>query len=128
MAGRAKRMQSSELERARERFQAWRRERHRGERIPEDLWQIALKLVPEHGISRVVQVLRLDYYALKKRLPATSQPSDAPAFVELPTPPPTAGEECVMELEDGYRKLRISLKGYSLPDLADLSRSFWDGT
>jgi len=34
--------------------------------------------------------------------------------------------ECTLELEDaGGAKLRVHLKGFETPDLAALSRSFW---
>jgi hypothetical protein len=47
-------------------------------------------------------------------------------FLEL-APPSWAGcGECTLELEDaGGAKMRVHLKGFEAPDLAALSRSFW---
>jgi hypothetical protein len=88
--------------------------------------------------------LRVDYYALKKRLegaavvekrikgaPAATAgklPTGAagPTFVELPPAAWPGSGECTMELEDaGGARLRVHLKGLGAPDLVALSRSFW---
>ena len=45
-------------------FEAWRRQRQAGERIPESLWRLAVRLVPSYGISRTAGALRVDYYSL----------------------------------------------------------------
>jgi hypothetical protein len=109
-------------------------------RIPEPLWAAAVKLAARYGIHRTAKALRVDYYALKKRVEqnaviAGAQQAPAAAaskmaaeaeFLELPaTAWPGAGE-CRLELEDaGGAKLRVDLKGFAAPDLAALSRSFW---
>ena len=47
-------------------------------------------------------------------------------FLELPTAAWRSSGECTMELEDtDGAKLRVHLKGFAAPDLAALSRSFW---
>jgi hypothetical protein len=79
-------------------------------------------------------MLHLDYYSLKRRLdadgslPASRRHSDEPAgFVELPPSTLPASRECVMELENTRgAKMRVHLRGADVPDLAALSRSFWD--
>jgi hypothetical protein len=47
-------------------------------------------------------------------------------FFEL-VPPISTATECVVELENAAgAKMRVHLKGVASPDLAALSRSFWD--
>lgn len=133
------------LERTRRRFDRWRRTCQGRSRIPDDLWVSAAKVAGQCGVSRTARELRLDYYALKKRLEshtgllsrrrsrdvldpeaASANRRAAPAtFVELPSPL-SVSRECVLELEspDGA-KMRVHLKGVPVPDLAALSRSFW---
>ena len=117
------------LARGRDRFRAWRRTRSRGTRIPEQLWKLAAKLAEAHGLARTASVLKLDYYALKKRVEATGSMSDddtVATFVELAPPASSGFRECILELEDpGGAKMRVHLKGVEAPDLAALSRSFW---
>ena len=61
----------TELERIRRRFDRWRRTRKGRSRIPEPLWASAVKAAGQYGVNKTAQALRLDYYALKKRVEAT---------------------------------------------------------
>jgi hypothetical protein len=94
-----------------------------------------------YGLHRTARALRLDYYALKKRIErATSvngSNAAAPAavsrtevvtpFLELVPPLSAGSNECVLELENAAgAKMRVYLKGVASPDLAALSRSFWN--
>jgi hypothetical protein len=46
-------------------------------------------------------------------------------FLELV--PPLSASECLLELENAAgAKMRVHLKGVASPDLAALSRSFWN--
>ena len=56
------------LEGVRRRFERWRRTREVGSRIPEALWAAAVKLARVYGIHRTAKTLRVNYYALKKRV------------------------------------------------------------
>ena len=122
------------LEGLRRRFEGWRRTRKVRTRIPEPLWGSAVKLATRYGIHRTATVLRVDYYALKKRVEgapaaiASKTPAEvarAP-FLELPAASWAGSGECTLELEDaGGSTLRVHLKGFEAPDLAALSRSFW---
>ncbi len=122
------------LEGLRQRFERWRRTRKVRSRIPEPLWASAVKLAGRYGIHRTAKALRVDYCALKKRVdgaPAATA-SKTPAevagaqFLELPATAWVGCGECTLELEDaGGAKLRVHLKGFETPDLAALSRSFW---
>ena len=62
-------------------------------RIPQPLWEMAVRLAKAHGLSRTATVLRLDYYTLKARVEADAARDSTPAsaFVEL-TPPVFLGK------------------------------------
>ena len=123
----------------RRRFERWRRTRKVRSRTPEPLWAAAVKAAGRYGIHRTAKALRIDYYALKKRVeqnagsavaqqgPATAGKMAARAeFLELPVAAWPGVGECTLELEDaGGAKLRVHLKGFAAPDLTALSRSFW---
>jgi hypothetical protein len=114
------------------------------------LWGSAVKAAGTYGLHRTAKALRLDYYALKKRVALAGSGADLPVeakrarrnasgrhvvsadgqavatFLELA--PPASGKvcECILELENSEgAKMRIHLKGVGVPDLAALSRSFW---
>ncbi len=118
----------------------WRRTRMVRSRIPDPLWAAAVKSAAKYGIHRTAKALRVDYYALKKRaeqkaaIAGTRQKAAATAskaaaeatFLELPAAAWAGSGECTLDLEDaGGAKLRVHLKGFETPDLAALSRSFW---
>jgi hypothetical protein len=109
-----------------ERFAAWRKTRRSGQRIPEALWKSAVKLATKHGLNRTARALNLDYYCLKKRVDGASSHVASP-FVELPSPPLSIMNECVIELEDATGShMRVHVKGQDIPDVLALSRSFWN--
>jgi hypothetical protein len=113
------------LARGRERFEAWRRDRTPGARIPDRLWGLAVKLADAHGLSRTVSALKLDYYSLKKRVESkdSGSVSNPGTFVEFSPPSPAGSGECVIEFEDGSgASLRVHLRGCETPDLAALVR------
>jgi hypothetical protein len=110
------------------RFQAWRGERKLGERIPQPLWDLAVRLAKLHGVSRTATALGLDYYGLQRRTGtvAAPAPSSNPAFVEVQAPI-VAGKECRLEFDNGAgATLRVQLVGYDAADVEALSRSFWN--
>jgi hypothetical protein len=122
-----------QLEATRRRFEQWRQKRQGRCPIPDSLWAPAVKMARIYGVCRTAKVLRLGYYALKKRLEQQTPPPAAPAeaggttFLELPALPRAASGECVLELEepDGAKK-RVHVKGLETPELATLIRSFWE--
>ena len=121
------------IERVRQRFEGWRKTHRPRSRIPERLWNAAVRLATSHGLNRTARVLHLDYYDLKKRLDATVGgaavgPEPVASFVELVPASPAAFPECLVELEGrSGTKLRIHFKGTAGPDLAVLGRLFWGG-
>jgi hypothetical protein len=116
-----------DLVRGRSRFQAWRKRRQAGKRIPHSLWVLAVRLANSHGISRTSAVLGLDYYGLKKRAEAAASEAQAssPGFVELPSPI-VVGNRCLVELHNGAgATMRVHLTSYDAADVEALSRGFW---
>lgn len=114
---------AADLTKARDRLAAWRRTKEPRSRIPEALWEMAIRLAVKHGVHRTARTLKLDYYSLKKRVGAAEgwPAKNDSAFVELPAvvaPVP----ECVIELADSGGTLRVHLKGYHAADIAVVGR------
>ena len=118
----------------RRQIERWRRTRKVRSRIPEPLWALAIEVAGTYGVHRVAKALRLSYYALKKRVTegavavhrVTKRGTKA-TFVELPPPVQTTSGECILEVENASgAKMRMHLKGVAMPDLAAISRSFWN--
>jgi hypothetical protein len=136
------------LESVRQRFELWRRTHRTRSRIPGSLWAAAARAAGTFGLHRTSRALRLDYYSLKerveqqsivapdppKRTTADQRFASVPAFLELApvtnrgfAAAPVDGCECRLEFENaGGAKMRVHLKGAQTPDLAALSRSFWN--
>jgi len=124
----------------RRRFEEWRRTHEARSRIPASLWGSAVKMAGVYGLNRTARALRLDYYALKKRVEQETIVNDSMAtipaagpkrevvtpFLELVPPLSPGVSECIMELENAAgAKMRVHLKSTASPDLAALSQSFW---
>ena len=137
------------------RFEHWRRTRRVLSRVPEPLWSAAVEMAGTCGISHTAKTLRVNYNALRKRvecqaaaapcrpeentadqrrpMPTTAAhrcpigaPS-VPAFLELAPPTRVGSCQCTMALEDDSgAKMRVHLQSTAAPDLAALSRSFWE--
>jgi hypothetical protein len=130
MVGRKRGDIPKSLARGRDRFEAWRWSREVGDRIPDKLWSLAVKLAEAHGVSRTASALKLDYHSLKNRVAGRNcdSSSAAPAFIELTPSPLASSTECVVEFEDGSgARMRVHLRGCEVPDLVALGRSFWSG-
>ncbi len=52
----------------RARLDRWRQQRPCRTRLPDPLWQAATALARQHGASKIARMLRLDYYALRRRV------------------------------------------------------------
>ena len=107
------------------RLKAWRAKRRPGQHIPEELWQAAILLAGDHGLSPTSSALKLNYYDLRRRLngcsPGEKQKSSKPVFVELP--PPSAGSVNPVTLEfvrPCGSQLTIHLPGAMSADLLPL--------
>jgi hypothetical protein len=127
MRTRPRRALPNDLAQARSRLQAWRQRRH-GRRIPQPLWDLAVRLVRQHGLSRTATALGLDYYRLKKHVEAVAQqpPSPSSAFVELPAPL-VVSKQALFELDNGGGATRrVQLLGYEAAEVEALARHFWN--
>ena len=60
----------TDLVRAQGRFEAWRKLRKKGNRIPQSLWRLAVRLASSYSIHRTATALKLDYYSLKQQVEA----------------------------------------------------------
>jgi hypothetical protein len=113
---------------AKERFDAWRRSRPLGTRIPRRLWTLATKQAQVHGLCKTASVLGLDYYSLKKRVQAESPAVPHSGFVEVNAAVIEPPGQCLIELEEADgAKMRVRLSGGTVPDLTTLVRSFRSG-
>jgi hypothetical protein len=123
---------SAALAQAAARFDQWRRSSSSRARIPDFLWNLAVDLAREHGLSRTASTLRVGYYDLKRRVEesalAQAGPCGMPAdgFVELNPAALALACQCTIEFEKPCgSRMRIELTG-SMPDLEALGRSFWE--
>ena len=116
-----------QIEQVQKRLDAWRKTRKRRSRIPDHLWESAVKAAGQYGLHKTAKALHLDYNALKKRLKTvTDGNKSAPAFIELIPPASSSNTECLIELESrNGEKMRIHLKGTALPDPAAMGNMFW---
>ena len=116
-----------DLAQARSRLEAWRQRRPGSRRIPQPLWDLAVRLASTHGVSRTATALGLGYYSLKKQVVAAAPqpPPCGPAFVELPAPV-VVGKQALFELDNGAgATMRVQLLGYDTADVEALARRFW---
>lgn len=120
------------LERLRRRIDRWRDTRDGRRRIPQGLWASAVKAAGRYGLSPTARALGLDYYSLQKHVDATAscgEPDrrEEAGFIEVAPAASAGAPECSLELvHPRGARLRVQLKGMPAPDLAALSRSFWD--
>jgi hypothetical protein len=133
MGTRQAQAQHSRLEGVRRRFERWRRTRKALSRIPEPLWAAAVEVAGAAGVSHTAKALRVNQQALKKRIAEAAatpaQPGGGPVATFLELPPLSRGFscQCTVELEDDSgAKMRVHLQSAQTPDLAALSRSFWE--
>ena len=112
------------------RLERWRSRRTGRSKIPAAIWTAAGQLAREHGVSRVAEVLGLEFNHLK-RMSEVAEPGASkrrarpPAFVELIAPEPSGRRPCVIEIEGQRGKLRIELNG-TADEVASVSRALWE--
>lgn len=112
-------------------FTTWRASRKHKTRIPDELWEAAASLVPQHSIHQISRALRINHTDLKDQVASRSQASDTPTapqpfFLELPPPqsPPLSG--CLIEMENRHgEKMRMHFSGEISLDLLAVSQNFW---
>jgi hypothetical protein len=115
------------IEGVRRRLERWRRTRaYVRAPIPQGIWAAAVALARQQGVYQTACALPINYGGLKRHLEAADSSIGAgvPAgFVELRPRHPTAGDDCVVEIEGPRTTVRIRLHGIGLPDLAQLTRA-----
>jgi hypothetical protein len=120
------------LPEVRARFTAWRKNRKRGRRIPEELWSAAVKLAKVHTLNTISRQLKLSYTELKKRtacIDQQSRPTPSPGFIAIDLPGANPPAECVLEMaHHNGNKMRMHFKGNVALDLQSLAEAFWSGT
>jgi hypothetical protein len=118
-----------DMEQARQELEAWRSTHPPRCHIPDNLWKRAAELASQHGLYLTSRTLRVDYMRLKKLMRPTSperkKSADLPKFIELMAPTVAGIPECVVELEEAGRRMRIQLKGMGVAEFVGLSRMVW---
>ena len=109
-------------------LQAWRRQRRKGDRIPEEVWRRAARAVRQYGLNPVSRALHLDYYQLKRWAGSVDGPgaaSHGPVFVEVKGAAGETGLACVVELEKGNgARMRICVRDPVAVDWGKLKEAF----
>jgi len=118
------------LERAKVGFATWREARRGAERIPDGLWDEAVRAARRLGVHRVSRELGLDYNHLKRRcggaaLNRAAARASVPVFVELDGPAAAEGLACWVELEKGNgARMRICVRETVAVDWGKLKEAF----
>ena len=123
-----------DLAAARARVDKWRSRGRTRRRIPEHVWELAVGLVPTHGVHRVSRALRLRYDKLKSQVEARRADEvmrPQPAFVELAVPaaPVMSGAhlEQTVELTDRSGR-QMTIRTSAAVDAARLVATFCEST
>ena len=123
-----------------ERFRLWRENRERQTApIPQQLWQAACAVARQSSVGKVSRALRLDHRKLKRHAQrydrTRAQRTDSlggvgGGFVEVEMSGAPAAVEWVVEVEEaGGRKLKMSMRGVSAADAAQVAGALWrEGT
>ena len=121
---------NNQLEKLRRRLEEWRNSNKPRTRLPVRLWNTAARLAVRYGLNQTAKALHLDYYDLKRRVDVIADRNGpVPSFVELVPAAASPVSECLIELEArSGTKMRIHLKGMTLPDLTTLGSMFWRGS
>jgi|TARA_B100000315_G_scaffold117104_1_gene107382 hypothetical protein len=125
MIGNSSRNGRQSLEDVEGQFQVWRRQRTRGQRIPDPLWQAAIALYPRYSVYKISRTLRLDHMDLKARVglgeKRRSKGRQDPQFIELPFTSSAADtSECMVKVRDRRgSRIHIKVKGTGVGPLLE---------
>lgn len=114
------------LQETRRHYRQWRQRKNPGDRIPEDLWQEAVRLCARYPVSRISKLLGLDYAGLKERVSKIHRESERaclPTFIELPPAVTEPAGEYALEIIDGRGK-RLHLAARGRPAVEDMIGAF----
>jgi len=113
------------------RFDEWRDGREsRQSRIPDELWEIALRCAEQSGVKCTAKHLKLNYERLSKRFKLKGLEEESSgeesSFVEVPSVMCTGRIECKVELSDSKgSSMQIELQGGSISELSTLAEAFY---
>jgi hypothetical protein len=112
-----------EMQELHRRLEEWRATHRPRSPLPDEIWTMAVGLAQQHNIHRVARTLRLDYGALKRRMPGGA-PQPTATFVELIAPASSNFAECSLEVDsaNGAKKVRVQIKGVPPAGLAAVIR------
>ena len=113
------------------RFDQWRDGREsRQSRIPDELWEIALRCAEQSGVKCTAKHLKLNYERLSKRFKLKgleeSCAGEESSFVEVPPLMCNDRMACKVELSDSKgSSMQIELQGGSISELSALAEVFY---
>jgi hypothetical protein len=120
----------AELDQVGKELAVWRETPGKGPKIPELVWQGAVRAAKRHGVYPVCKALNLDYNCLRNRMEESRKRRQTrmeliPAFVEVKPEASSADPGCVVELEKGNgTRLRICAKAASTVDWNKIKEVF----
>lgn len=125
-----------DIEKVLKKFQSWRKEKKSTDRIPEKLWNLALKLTKNHPVACVAAKLALDYNYLKSlkdkhKKPSSKEVKKSP-FVQVKvseTPQSLSliqeNNDCVLELlSPNGNQMKIYRPALESIDFIDILENF----
>jgi len=120
---------SGKLEEVSVQLELWRKGQPKGAGLPGSLWEKAVALSREHGVSRVARVLRLDFYKLRELgrmgLEVAIQQGSS-GFVEVQGMPQCAAQMCRVEMENGMGfKMSLEFQASCPEEVVSLARELW---
>lgn len=119
------------LEDLQEEFKKWRAKRKRHSRIPEELWEAAVKLSSDYTTHQISKTLQLNYLALENRILSKkhdkSMPEQGadPSFIEIDCGKHFSPTACFVEIEKSNgSKMKMYFKGGVGVNLIELGSLF----
>lgn len=119
------------LEDVQREFEAWRKKRRKRSRIPEALWDAAVKLSSDYTTHQISKALRLNYLALEKRIVSTGhdksvrEQGEDPSFIEIDFDKTFSSSACFVEIEKSNgSKMKMYFKGEVGLDLMEFGKLF----
>lgn len=128
--------QSTALQKAQQLFENWRENKTGRPRIPDNLWQVAIDLHHNQGmtINKIAQGLRLNHTSLKEKIcdrthpAAIEPPADDESTMFIEVAPPSGCSDCIIEMENQAGvKMRICFTGRADPTVINLGKCLLAG-
>ena len=117
------------LESVQKRFQQWRENREKGERIPRELWERACQLFPLYSINQISRGLKLDYVGLRNRIKPALKEDKEPHFVEFSMGKSQRAVDCKLKMRDNLGgRIKIKIKKASVGRVIELMSGLTEGS